>query len=151
MAQLNKRLDLTHFGDTARRLTAHGIDLRVFVLLGAPHVGAEETVDWTVRTVAHAASVGASVAAIIPVRGVNGELERLQSLGAFSPPTLVQLEDALDACLQFGPTVTTADLWDLDRLATCDACAAARKARLARINLTGCSEPRVVCTECGSS
>jgi archaeosine synthase beta-subunit len=150
MTQLNKRLDLSRFDDAARRLTSHGIDLRVFALLGAPYVRPEESIDWTVRSVSHAADVGASVVAIIPVRGGNGELERLQSLGAFAPPTLAQLEDALDACLQFAPTVTTADLWDLDRLATCVACARARKARLARINLTGCSEPRVVCAECGA-
>jgi len=149
MTQLNKRLDLSHFDAAAHRMTSHGIDIRVFVLLGAPFVKAEESVEWTVRTVAHAVDAGASVASIIPVRGGNGELERLQSLGAFVPPTLAQLEDALDACLQFAPTVATADLWDLDRLSPCGVCSDARKARLARINLTGCAEPRVACGECG--
>ena len=41
---------------------------------------------------------GAAVVSIIPVRGGNGEMERLAALGHFTPPTLVQLEDALDGC-----------------------------------------------------
>ena len=151
MSQLNKRLDLSRFDDAAGRLISHDIDLRVFVLLGAPFVKVEESVEWTVRTVAHAVSVGASVVSIIPVRGGNGEMERLKSLGAFTPASLAQLEDALDECLRFTSSVITADLWDLDRLATCTACAGARQARLARINLTGCAESRVICADCGAA
>ena len=55
----------------------NGIDLRVFVLLGAPHVPPDESVEWTVRTVEYAARCGAAVVSIIPVRGGNGEMERL--------------------------------------------------------------------------
>ena len=148
MPQLNKRLDLSRFDDAARWLASHDIDLRVFVLLGTPFVPVEETVEWTVRSVEHAVAAGASVVSIIPVRGGNGEMERLQSLGSFVPPTLAQLEDALDRCLAFRSAAITADLWDIDRLATCDACRGARAARLGRINLTGCAEPRVTCVGC---
>jgi len=49
-AQLNKRLDLTRFHRAAHFLSDHDIDLRVFVLLGAPYVPAGESVEWTVRT-----------------------------------------------------------------------------------------------------
>ena len=149
LAQLNKRLDLARFDAAARVLADAGIDLRAFVLLGAPHVAAHESVEWTARTVAHAMECGAAVASIIPVRGGNGEMERLQALGEFTPPTLVQLESALDRCIGLGATVVTADLWDVGLLSGCEECRGRRVERLARMNVTGRAEPAVECTACG--
>jgi radical SAM enzyme (TIGR01210 family) len=148
MAQLNKRLELSRFDVAARMLANEGIDLRAFVLLGAPYVSVDESVTWTVRTVAHAAACGAAVVSIIPVRGGNGEMERLQALGAFTPPTLPQLEAALDRCLGFRRTVVGADLWDVGLLPACEVCRARRVDRLARINLTGHAEPGIACSAC---
>jgi len=148
MAQLNKRLDLPRFDAAARFLADAGLDLRVFVLLGAPHVPADESVEWTIRTVAHAVARGAAVASIIPVRGGNGEMERLRAEGEFTPPTLSQLESALDASLMLGGTVVTADLWDIERLPACGACGERRIQRLARLNLTGRAEPGIDCDAC---
>ena len=88
--------------------------------------------------------------AIIPVRGGNGEMDRLQGLGQFVPPTLRQLESALDASLSFGNTVVTVDLWDAEKLPGCDACRAARIARLGRMNLSGQPERAVECAECAA-
>ncbi|HKP15188.1 MAG TPA: hypothetical protein VJT85_03960 [Gemmatimonadaceae bacterium] len=150
MAQLNKRLDLANFDAATRFLADAAIDLRVFVLLGAPHVPAEESVEWTVRTVAHAVARGAAVVSIIPVRGGNGEMERLRALGEFTPPTLSQLEAALDASLSLGGSVVTADLWDVEQLPACEVCRARRIERLARINLTGRAEPRIACDVCAA-
>ena len=149
MQHLNKRLSLTRFDSASGYLADHHIALRVFVLLNAPYVPAAETMDWTVRAVEYAAQRGAAVVAIIPVRGGNGEMERLQALGHFTPPTLAGLEEALDRCLHVAPTVVTADLWDATKLATCTECSAERIARLARLNLTGRAEPRVACSACG--
>jgi archaeosine synthase beta-subunit len=148
-AQLNKRLDLARFDWAARFLSENGVDLRVFVLLGAPYVRAEESVAWTVRTVEYAVERGASVVSIIPVRGGNGEMERLQAQGDFAPPTLSELEEALDHCLQFSRTVVTADLWDAARLFACEQCRSARIDRLRRLNVTGRAESRIACTMCG--
>jgi radical SAM enzyme (TIGR01210 family) len=148
-AQLNKRLDLDAFARAAQHLGDHGIDLRVFVLLGAPHVPAAESVEWTVRTVEHAAWCGAAVVSIIPVRGGNGEMERLAQLGAFTPPTLSQLEAALDRSLDLPGTVVTADLWDVAQLDGCAGCRGERVARLRRLNTSGVAEPRIACAECG--
>jgi archaeosine synthase beta-subunit len=148
MVQLNKRLELSRFDAAARMLADEGIDLRAFVLLGAPYVPAEESVTWTVRTVEHAAACGAAVASIIPVRGGNGEMERLRALGDFTPPTLAQLEAALDRCLRFEGVAVGADLWDVALLPACEACRARRAERLARINLTGRVEPRIACDAC---
>lgn len=147
-ANLNKRLDPARFDWAARFLTEQGIDLRVFVLIGAPYVPAEESVEWTVRTVEYAVERGAAVVSIIPVRGGNGEIERLQSEGHFAPPTLSHLEAALDGCLQFTDTVVTADLWDAERLSACDACRVQRIERLRRLNITGRAEPAVACPTC---
>ncbi len=133
---LNKRLDLARFDRAARFLSENGLDLRVFVLLGAPYVPAEESVAWTVRTVEYAVERGASVVSIIPVRGGNGEMERLQGLGHFTPPTLSQLEESLDLSMQFTNTVVTADLWDIERLPACEHC---RAERVERLRCTGSS------------
>jgi hypothetical protein len=146
--QLNKRLELTTFERAADFLARHEIDLRVFVLLGAPHIPVAESVEWTVRSVEYAVRRGASVVSIIPVRGGNGELERLQSLGLFTPPTLSQLEAALDRCLTFAPAVVAADLWDAERLVDCSACGPARIDRLRRINVTGHPAPARTCSVC---
>jgi hypothetical protein len=150
-AQLNKRLDLARFDLATRFLSENGIDLRVFVLLGAPFVPAEETVAWTVRSVEYAVERGASVVSIIPVRGGNGEIERLHAEGHFVRPTLSQLEAALDGCLQFTGTVVTADLWDVERLRACEHCASERIERMRRLNMTGRAEPAVVCRTCAAA
>jgi len=108
-----------------------------------------ESVEWAVRTVAHAVECGAAVASIIPVRGGNGEMERLRALGEFTPPTLSQLEAALDASLALGDTVVTADLWDVERLPGCGVCRSRRIERLARLNLSGRAEAAIACDSCG--
>ena len=146
--RLNKRLDLPRFERAADYLADNDMDLRVFVLLGAPYIAAEESVEWSARTVEYAVGKGAAVVSIIPVRGGNGEMERLQRLGHFVPPTLRQLEAALECSLSFGSAVVTADLWDADRLQGCDACRRARVERLGRMNLCGQLEQAVECADC---
>ena len=151
MAQLNKRLDLPRFERAASFLVANDIELRVFVLLGAPWVNGNEVVSSTVQTVEYAVARGASVISIIPVRGGNGEMERLQAAGHFRPPSMFQLEAALDACLHFTNAVITADLWDIEQLPACEHCRLARVDRLRRLNASGHAEPRVVCCECSAA
>jgi radical SAM enzyme (TIGR01210 family) len=147
-AQLNKRLDLARFDRAAAFLAENGIDLRVFVLLGAPYVDADESVAWTLRTVEYAVARGASIVSIIPVRGGNGELERLEPLGHFAPPTLSQLENALDGCLHLKSAVVTADVWDAERLVACEHCKPKRIERLQVVSLTGREQQRITCEWC---
>src|SRR5207302_9483576 len=85
-AQLNKRLDLDRFDSAAAFLAEHDIDLRVFVLLGAPHVPAAESVDWTVRTLEYAAAHGAGRAARIPAIGGTCEPAAPPPPAEFPPP-----------------------------------------------------------------
>ena len=148
LARLNKEMSVADFDRAAGELRRHGIGVRAFVLLSPPFVAPAESIEWAVRSVQHALAGGAQHVALIPVRGGNGIMEELQRDGAFTPPTLSQVEDALDRCLALGGVVT-ADLWDVERVSHCRACASARRARLARINLSGQAEPRVVCGECG--
>jgi len=140
-AHLNKKLELERFDRAASFLAAHDVDLRAFALLGAPYVPPAESIDWTVRTVEYAAARGAGRIAVIPVRGGNGELERLQALGHFVPPTLAQLETVLERCLAIRSAVVTADVWDIARLPGCESCRAQRVARIQTMNLTSCPQP----------
>lgn len=148
-ARLNKKLELEQFDRAAEFLRSHDLDLRVFVLLGTPHIAPAETVEWTVRSVEYAARRGAQRVAIIPVRGGNGELERLQALGEFVPPTLTQLESALELCSRIRSTVVTADLWDVERLPACEVCREARVARIGSMNLNPIPHPSPIpCSAC---
>ncbi|HJP86646.1 MAG TPA: hypothetical protein VJ852_11680, partial [Gemmatimonadaceae bacterium] len=146
--RLNKKLGLDRFDRAAGFLADNGIDMRVFVLLGAPHIPHGESIEWTVRTVEYAAQRGAAVVSVIPVRGGNGELERLEALGEFSPPTLDELEEVIARCSHIANTVITADLWDVDRLGAPECCGALRVDRLRKWNLEANLAPRVICTAC---
>jgi len=149
-AHLNKKLELDRFDRAAGFLAEHDIDLRVFVLLGAPYVPVEESIEWTLRTVEYAAGLGAGRIAVIPVRGGNGEIERLQHLGAFVPPTLAQLEHALEQCRGIRSAVVTADLWDIERLPGCESCRPQRVARIQSMNLSPSPEAPapIPCSAC---
>jgi radical SAM enzyme (TIGR01210 family) len=148
LARLNKRVRPDDFADAAARLARADIDVRAFVLVGAPFVPAQEGARWAVASTAFAIEQGAGVVALVPVRGGNGELERLAAAGEFSPPTLRDLEAVLEAAWRPAGSVVIADLWDAARLPACRACAAPRIERLARINRTGRLEPSVRCDAC---
>lgn len=141
MQHLNKRLELPRFDRAAAFLLKHNLDLRVFVLLGTPHVPAQESVEWTVKTAEYAAARGAHRIALIPVRGGNGELERLEALGDFVPPTLAQLEHALEQCRGIRSAVVTADVWDIEGLPACENCRPQRVARIQTMNLSPSPQP----------
>lgn len=145
LARLNKEMTLADFDRAAAALRAAGIGLRAFVLLAPPFTPPDEAADWAVRSAEHAFAQGAARISLIPVRGGNGVMEVLQDAGDFTPPSLEQLEEALDRCLGLNQGIVTADLWDARRFASCPECADARIARLNRLNRTGRVEPRVPC------
>ena len=149
-SRLNKRSGPDDFRRAAADLARDGIELRAFVLLGAPFVPAAETLEWAERSVAFAAEQGAVYVSLVPVRGGNGEMERLARLGHFRRPSLEQVEEALDRCLHLAPVVTV-DTWDLGGLAACPWCSERRIARLERVHRRGELEPRIACLECGSA
>ncbi|HEX6202433.1 MAG TPA: radical SAM protein, partial [Thermoanaerobaculia bacterium] len=133
MPRLGKSLTRQRFEEAAATLLAAGAAVRAFVLVGAPWVPPAETVEWTVATARAAVAAGATHVSLIPVRGGNGALDELARRGEWAPPELVDLEAALDRCLaeMAAPPapqlVVTADVWDLDRLASCRRCATPRR------------------------
>jgi archaeosine synthase beta-subunit len=148
LPRLNKQASLDDFAAAADRLRRAHIGVRAFVLVGSPFVPAEEGVAWAVRSAAWALEQGADVVALIPVRGGNGELERLAAAGDFTPPTLRDLEQAFEGALALGQGVVIADLWDAARLPGCPACGPARIERLASMSLSGRFEAAAGCDAC---
>ena len=164
LPRLNKKMTLADFDAAAARLRAASIALRVFVLVAPPFLPLGDeccdagevgdlAVAWAVRSAAHAFDQGATRVVLIPTRGGHGEMERLRAAGLFVPPSLAQVEEALDQTLEIAARaggVVTVDCWDLEDFARCPACAGPRRQRLQRINLTGEAAPRVGCARCGA-
>ncbi len=152
LSKLNKRMTIDDFDRAATRLEEEGVGLRVFVLVGAPFVPSDETVDWTVRSVEHALAAGARVVSLIPIRlgrPYEGYIATIARHGGAAPVTLGAVERAFERSLRLGKGVILLDLWDVQELAECRRCAEARIARLTRMNLTGGPEPKVDCDLCG--
>ncbi len=145
--RLNKGMTLHDFDDAASFLTRARIALRAFVLVAPPFMPEDEVLEWTLRSTRYAVEHGATHVSLIPVRGGNGTLDELQRTGEWVPPTLWQVEEALEGALGLG-AVVTADLWDIDSLATCR-CGPARIARLSHMNTAGTAPPRASCALCG--
>jgi radical SAM enzyme (TIGR01210 family) len=151
LPRLNKQMQLEDFERAAEQLAAWNIAVRAFVLVGVPFLDSGQQVEWAVRSVEYAASRGAGAVSLIPVRGGNGEMERLAAAGLWQAPALEQLEEALEAAMTIRDVVVTADTWDLERFAECALCRAHRLARLAEINLSGAIPSRSACADCGWS
>lgn len=165
LPRLGKQLTLEQFDRAARRLLADGVDLRAFALVGVPFVPAEEQAQWAAASVRHAAAAGARSVALIPVRGGNGELERLERLGEFQPPDLALVEESLALGLEEVAAsrrgvsrgsedprhmaAVQVDPWDLGRVASaCGSCRASRIQAIREMNRAG--EPRrTACDDCG--
>lgn len=117
LARLNKRMTLDDFASAAKRLKAHGIAMRAFILLRPPFMDEAEGVLWAKRSIDFAFDVGVECCAVIPSRGGNGAMERLAEQGAFAPPTLASLEQVLDYGLSLRCGRVFVDLWDARNMA----------------------------------
>lgn len=148
LERLNKRITVETFRAAAARLRERGVAMRAFLLVSPPFVPLREQREWLCRSVDVAFDCGASAISLIPMRWGNGTIEALAAERLFVPPTLDVFEDAIDATLSRARGRVFADLWDLERLASCDVCFHARRARLASTNLTQRPVPRVACPAC---
>ena len=151
---LNKEMTLEDFRGAASALRSAGVGIRAFVLVGAPFIPVDQTVDWTRRTAEFAFEHGAERVSLIPVRGGNGAMEKLREGGWFHPPVLDRLEEALELCLPVAEAaggIAEADLWNARTFAGCPDCATGRIERLRRMNLSGKLEPRIHCLSCSES
>ena len=158
LARLNKGCTLDDFATAARALAAHGVGLRVFLLVHPPFVPHDERTLWLLRSIDAAIDAGASVIALIPTRGDPPDLEGGGAMGAlaaeglFAPPSLATLEDAAAQAIRHaaGRARILADLWDLSAFATCPACLDARRAWLLRLNVEQRVPAPVACDACAA-
>lgn len=151
LEQLNKGMTAKDFVRAAEALVSRGIDVRAFVLVGLPYVSPDESRAWCRKSAALAFDSGARVVSLIPTRSGNGALDALAASGDFVPPTLSLLEVCLAESVGLGRGRSFADLWDLERLASCRSCFPARAERLQRMNLSQTIGPRIPCSSCGGS
>ncbi len=151
LPRLNKRMTLDRFRAAAEFLKDHDIDLRVFILVRPPWLSEAEGVEWAGRSLDFAFDCGASVCSLIPTRAGNGAMEALRESGDFAPPSLASLEAALEYGLSLRAGRVFADLWDIQSLALCPSCRAARIRRLARMNATQSIPAPIACPDCRSA
>jgi radical SAM enzyme (TIGR01210 family) len=151
LPRLNKKFTLRHFAQAAEFLRDKGIAMRTFVLVKPPFLDEFEAVEWAVKSAEFAFGCGADVVSLLPTRGGNGALDRLQETGGFSPPKLATLEKAQEGALALGKRRVFADTWDLGRFSTCSNCFEARRARIQGMNLQQVILPRIPCQTCAGA
>ncbi len=150
LERLNKRMTLDDFSSAAARLRAHGIGLRVFILVKPPFMQEEEALEWAYRSLDFAFKCGATAATLIPTRTGNGAMDQLARIGEFSPPQLRTVEAAAAYGLSLGKGRVFVDLWEPSLQPTCPACVEARIDRLRHLNLSQVSPAPVSCHVCDS-
>jgi radical SAM enzyme (TIGR01210 family) len=148
LERLNKRVTLEQFAAAAEQLHEQTIDLRVFVLVQPPFVRSEEALHWAQRSLDFAFDCNATAVTLIPTRAGNGAMEMLQEAGEFTPPDLRTFEKAVEYGVGLGRGRVFADLWEIERIATCGYCRAVRIARLEHINLTQSIPSVLTCEHC---
>jgi hypothetical protein len=136
LPRLNKRMTVDDFDRAVPFLTDAGIFVRAFVLLRPPFLSEEEGVEWALKTVEHAFSVGVGCCSVIPTRAGNGVMERLQAEGLFSPPRLESLLEVQREALRWRAGRVFVDLWDAEQFAACQSCRDEQLAALRTMNLT---------------
>ena len=136
LPRIKSSMTLDDFESAARFLTGNGIDIRAFILLGPPgHLGGEQ-IDWARRSIDYAFSVGVECCVVIPVRAGNGIVDALEAKGLYSKANLAELHSVVEYGIRSGRGRVFADLWDVENIAGCPRCSAARAAALEEMNLT---------------
>ena len=154
LRRLNKGMTVADFRAAASFLLRNEISLRVFVLVGLPFLRKEEWADATRMSIEASFRSGAEIVSLIPTRRGNGAMEELEKQGQFEPPTLSDLEGAIEDFLEGkeGNTraagLLLADLWNADALRAPPCCAAARIERLRSMNLLQRNLPLPSCPSC---
>ena len=145
LARLNKQMTLDDFQRATRLLRDNQIQVRSFILLKPPMLEEQEAIDWAVKSVEFSLDTGADCCTLIPLRDGNGMIEKLVAQGLHSPPSLASLERALAECLALQRGRVFVDLWDVQRLVSCQSCGPARIERLNQMNLQQQVLPGVEC------
>jgi radical SAM enzyme (TIGR01210 family) len=101
---LNKRMTLDDVARAADWLRGRRISVRVFLLIYPPFIAVEEQDEWLLRSVAFAASCGASVISLVPARGGNGAMEALAREGLFRAPTAADVARSVELVRSRAPS-----------------------------------------------
>ena len=145
LARLNKRMRVSDFDRATRLLRANNIDVRAFLLLRPPGLSDQHGIEWAVKSMEHAFSLGVDCCSVIPTRGGNGFMEQLQAAGEFSSPTINSMEQVLERGITLGRGRVFVDVWDAMPFCTCQQCGQLRIERLGRMNLSQKVEPSIHC------
>ncbi len=121
---MNKGMKLADFDRAVEKCLSLRIDVRAFVLLHPPGVDRNESVEWTLRTVAYAIERKVRHVSIIPVRAGNGWIDRLIETKEYQLPTVSMIQDLYQSFSRseiFSAGISSAenttiefDLWDLE-------------------------------------
>lgn len=147
---LNKGMTLDDFARAVEFLLAGGLSVRAFLLLRPPLLSEAEGVEWAMKSLEYAFSLGVGRCAVIPTRGGNGILSRLAEQGLFAEPNIRSLEQVLEYGISLNRGLVMADLWDIERFFDCRECGPRRAARLMEMNLRQVVLPDVICGHCRS-
>ena len=145
LEKLNKRMTLDAYLDAAQRLSAHGIDLRSFILVQPPFMVPKESLDWACRSIDFAMLCRATSITLIPTRAGNGAMDALALAGEFVPPELSTIEAAQDYGISFQSARVCVDLWDIELIQCEECCREDRLKRIRKMNLSQCFSERVQC------
>jgi archaeosine synthase beta-subunit len=148
LPRLNKKFTLEHFARAAEFLHREEIAMRAFVLVKPPFLNEAEGIEWAVKSATFAFECGATVVSLIPTRGGNGAMDRLQQAGYSRPPQLASLEQAHEQTLKLNAGKVFADTWDLAQFSNCPACLEQRRHRLHAMNLSQIILPSIDCQIC---
>ena len=148
LPRLNKRMTLDDFARATEFLVSHAIPVRAFILLRTPFQSEAAGVEWAMRTIDYAFSIGVECCAVVPTRVGNGAMESLRDQGLFESPSLASIEAVLDYGVGLKRGRVFMDLWDIEHFFDCTQCGPARAERIGQINRTQSAPPRVSC-ECG--
>ena len=146
LVRLNKRMTVDDFERSVRFLEKRRIPTRAFLLLRPPFLSEAEGVDWALRSIEFAFSVGVRCCSVIPTRDGNGIMDQLKQTNQFTPPHLNSLEIVLQTALAWNRGRVFADTWDLPQMRCCRICGEARRERIEIMNRTQRIPPAVLCT-----
>ncbi len=132
---LNKRMTLGDFADRTGFLLDNDIFTRAFILLRPPFLEEDEAIFWAKRSIDFAFDAGCECCTIIPVRGGNGSMEKLQEKGLFGLPSVSSLENVLEYGIEKQAGRVFADTWDLELFSKCNKCYKNRLDRITAMNL----------------
>ena len=107
-------------------------------------------IEWALRSVEWAFSIGVQCCAVIPTRKGNGILDRLEQMGEFEEPNLSSLELVQKQGLELSTLGQRmfVDDWDAHRFSNCSDCEEERIHRIQEINLSQELLPEVQCHRC---